>query len=63
MTRYGAVTRDGQQEAVEGIVVALRGADASKLVHAAEAKLSTLQSSLPPGVKVVPFYNLSLIHI
>jgi cobalt-zinc-cadmium resistance protein CzcA len=59
MTRYGAVTRDGQQEAVEGIVVALRGADASKLVHAAEAKLSTLQSSLPPGVKVVPFYNRS----
>jgi cobalt-zinc-cadmium resistance protein CzcA len=59
MTRYGAVTRDGQQEAVEGIVVALRGADASKLVHAAEAKLNTLQSSLPPGVKVVPFYNRS----
>ena len=59
MTRYGAVTRDGQQEAVEGSVVALRGADASKLVHAAEAKLNTLQSSLPPGVKVVPFYNRS----
>ena len=57
MTRYGAVTRDGQQEAVEGIVVALRGADASKLEHAAEAKLNTLQSSLPPGVKVADTYT------
>lgn len=28
LTRYGAVSRDGQGEAVQGIVVALRGADA-----------------------------------
>ena len=33
LTRYGAVTRDGAGEAVEGIVVALRGADASTLVN------------------------------
>lgn len=59
MTRYGAVTRDGHGEAVEGIVVALRGADASKLVHAAETKLKELQRSFPPGVRVVPFYNRS----
>ncbi|MBV2233926.1 MAG: CusA/CzcA family heavy metal efflux RND transporter [Sterolibacterium sp.] len=57
MTRYGAVTRDGHGEAVQGIVVALRGADAAKLVHAAEAKLAELQ--LPSGVRVVPFYNRS----
>ncbi len=59
MTRYGAVTRDGKGEAVQGIVVALRGVDASKLVHAAEARLQSLASSLPPGVKIVPFYNRS----
>ncbi len=29
LTRYGAVTQDGKGEAVQGIVVALRGADAS----------------------------------
>ncbi|TXH66365.1 MAG: efflux RND transporter permease subunit, partial [Thermomonas sp.] len=45
--------------AVQGIVVALRGVDASKLVHAAEARLQSLASSLPPGVKIVPFYNRS----
>lgn len=45
---------------MQGIVkAALRGADASQLVHAAVAKLQSLQSSLPPGVKVVPFYNRS----
>ncbi|HCT27400.1 MAG TPA: CusA/CzcA family heavy metal efflux RND transporter, partial [Stenotrophomonas sp.] len=32
-TRYGAVSRDGKGEAVQGIVVALRGADASALVR------------------------------
>ena len=59
MTRYGAVTRDGRGEAVEGIVGALRGVDASKLVHATEARLQALAPSLPPGVRVVPFYNRS----
>jgi heavy metal efflux system protein len=59
MTRYGAVSRDGTSEAVEGIVVALRGVDASKLVHATEARLAELAPSLPPGVRVVPFYNRS----
>lgn len=59
MTRYGAVTKDGVGEAVQGIVVALRGADASQLVHATEAKLKELQSSLPKGVTIAPFYNRS----
>ncbi len=55
VTRYGAVTRDGAGEAVEGIVVALRGADASALVKAIRARLDEVTPSLPPGVKVVPF--------
>ena len=40
LTRYGAVTRDGEGEAVQGIVVALRGADASTLVEAIETRLA-----------------------
>ena len=59
VTRYGAVTRDGKGEAVQGIVVALRGVDASKLVHATEERLQALAPSLPPGVRIVPFYNRS----
>jgi hypothetical protein len=61
LTRYGAVSRDGQGEAVEGIVVALRGADASTLVKAIRARLDELAPSLPPGVKVVPFYDRSTL--
>ncbi|MGF6416839.1 cobalt-zinc-cadmium resistance protein CzcA [Stenotrophomonas sp. AN71] len=58
-TRYGAVSRDGQGEAVQGIVVALRGADASALVRAIRSKLDSLAPSLPPGVRIVPFYDRS----
>ncbi|HEY9240083.1 MAG TPA: efflux RND transporter permease subunit, partial [Burkholderiaceae bacterium] len=61
LTRYGAVTRDGAGEAVEGIVVALRGADASTLVQAIRARLDELAPSLPPGVKIVPFYDRSTL--
>ena len=61
LTRYGAVTRDGHGEAVEGIVVALRGADASTLVKAIRARLDELAPTLPPGVTIVPFYDRSTL--
>lgn len=61
LTRYGAVSRDGQGEAVQGIVVALRGADASTLVEAIRKRLAELAPSLPPGVQVVPFYDRSTL--
>lgn len=61
LTRYGAVTRDGRGEAVEGIVVALRGADASTLITAIRARLDELAPTLPPGVTVVPFYDRSTL--
>jgi cobalt-zinc-cadmium resistance protein CzcA len=61
LTRYGAVTRDGAGEAVQGIVVALRGADASSLVRAIRSRLDELAPSLPPGVEVVPFYDRSTL--
>lgn len=61
LTRYGAVTRDGEGEAVQGIVVALRGADASTLVKAIRARLDELAPSLPPGVRIVPFYDRSTL--
>lgn len=61
LTRYGAVTRDGKEEAVEGIVVALRGADASQLVDRVEARLDEMQATLPAGVTIRPFYNRSAL--
>jgi cobalt-zinc-cadmium resistance protein CzcA len=59
LTRYGAVTRDGKGEAVEGLVLSLRGADARTIVEAVRGALSTLAPSLPAGVRIEPFYDRS----
>lgn len=58
-TRYGAVTENGRGEAVEGLVIGLRGADASKVVDGVKTRLEELKPSLPEGLKVVPFYDRS----
>jgi len=59
LTRYGAVTMDGQAEAVQGLVLSLRGADASAIVAAVRARLDELKPSLPEGVKINVFYDRS----
>ncbi|MDP2760456.1 MAG: CusA/CzcA family heavy metal efflux RND transporter [Sideroxyarcus sp.] len=57
LTRLGVVTKDGQGEAVEGIVVGLRGANAQKIVAAVKAKLQELAPTLPQGVTTKVFYD------
>jgi cobalt-zinc-cadmium resistance protein CzcA len=57
LTRYGAVTRNGEGEAVEGLVLGLRGANAQKVVQGVEAKLAELAPTLPAGVTTQVFYN------
>jgi cobalt-zinc-cadmium resistance protein CzcA len=59
LTRYGAVTRDGQGEAVQGLVLSLRGADASALVTLIRTRLEELQATLPDGVRLDVFYDRS----
>jgi cobalt-zinc-cadmium resistance protein CzcA len=57
ITRYGAVTRDGQGEAVEGLVLGLRGANARSVVDSVRAKLAEIAPTLPPGVTIEPLYD------
>lgn len=57
VTRYGAVTRSGQGEAVQGLVLGLRGANAQQVVDGVRQKLTELQPSLPPGVRIDTFYD------
>ena len=57
LTRYGAVTHDGQGEAVEGLVLGMRGVNARELVTAVDAKLTELAPRLPKGMTVHTFYN------
>lgn len=59
LTRYGAVTKNGQGEAVQGLVIALRGADASKVVDGVKARLEEIKPSLPKGMRVDVFYDRS----
>ncbi len=59
LTRYGAVTKDGVGEAVEGLVVGLRGADSSDVVARVKDKLAELEPSLPAGVVIDVFYDRS----
>jgi len=57
LTRYGSVTRNGQGEAVEGLVLGLRGANAQQVVDGVRAKLKELEATLPKGVTVEMFYD------
>jgi len=57
LTRYGVVTKDGQGEAVEGLVLGLRGANAQKVVEGVREKLAELAPTLPPGVTTKVFYD------
>ncbi len=57
LTRYGVVTQDGNGEAVEGLVLGLRGANAQKVVAGVRAKLAEIAPTLPKGVTTKVFYD------
>ena len=59
LTRYGAVTRNGQGEAVQGLVLGLRGANAQNVVAGVKAKLAEIAPTLPAGTTIEPFYDRS----
>jgi len=61
LTRYGAVTRSGNGETVEGLVLGLRGANARTVVEGVQAKLDELAPSLPDGVEIKVFYNRGVL--
>ena len=57
LTRYGAVSKDGKGEAVTGLVLSLRGANARQTIVGIEEKLAEITPGFPEGVKVEVFYN------
>ena len=59
LTRYGAVTRSGEGEAVQGLVLGLRGANARAVVAGVKTRIAEIAPSLPPGISIVPFYDRS----
>lgn len=59
LARNGVVTRNGESEAIWGLVLGLRGADARSVVSGVKAELRELEARLPKNVKFEIFYDRS----
>jgi cobalt-zinc-cadmium resistance protein CzcA len=57
--RNGAVTQNGEAEAVEGLVMALKGVNARDVISGIETRLKDLESAFPKGISISVFYNRS----
>ena len=57
LTRYGAVTANGQGEVVTGLVLLRKGANSQSTVEGVKEEIEALKLTLPEGVNIVPFYD------
>ncbi len=55
--RQGAVTRDARGEVVSGIVMMRRGENSREVVRHVRDRVAQINSSLPAGVVVAPYYD------
>ena len=61
--RRGAVTHNGRQEVVSGIVLKLFGENTSEVIARLSRKVEEVQETLPDGVNLVPYYEQAeLVH-
>jgi Cu(I)/Ag(I) efflux system membrane protein CusA/SilA len=58
--RRGVLDKDGK-EAVGGVVIIRYGANAREVIQGVKAKIDEIQSGLPTGVRIVPFYDRSTL--
>ncbi|TKJ40674.1 CusA/CzcA family heavy metal efflux RND transporter [candidate division LCP-89 bacterium B3_LCP] len=55
--RRGVVLKNGVGEVVAGLVIKLYGENTSKVIDDLYVKVSEIQTSLPQGVQLVPYYD------
>ncbi|MFC3158489.1 cobalt-zinc-cadmium resistance protein CzcA [Chryseobacterium arachidis] len=55
--RYGALTYNGEVDAVGGVVMMLKGANSNEVVKSIKDKIPTIQKSLPADVVIEPFLD------
>jgi copper/silver efflux system protein len=61
--RRGALDKNGEGEAVGGIIVMRNGENAQKVIERVKEKIKEITPGLPPGMTIVPSYDRStLIH-
>ncbi len=59
LTRSGFVTKDGKGEAVQGLVLGLKGINTTKVLEKVKEQLKNLESQLPEGTTIDIFYDRS----
>jgi cobalt-zinc-cadmium resistance protein CzcA len=57
MLRQGAVTRDGNREAVTGMVMMLLGGNSRQVVKDVKAEIESIRATLPEGIEIDTFYD------
>lgn len=55
--RYGALTYNGELDAVGGMVLMLKGANSAEVVKDVKEKMQTIQTSLPEDIILEPFLD------
>lgn len=59
LTRAGFSTKDAQGEAVQGVVLGLKGTNTQQVIQEVKAKLSQIEPMLPEQTKINIFYDRS----
>ncbi|MBV6878848.1 CusA/CzcA family heavy metal efflux RND transporter [Epilithonimonas ginsengisoli] len=55
--RYGAMTFNGQVDAVGGVVMMLKGANSNQVVQSIKEKIPNIQKSLPSDIIIEPYLD------
>ncbi|WP_226163917.1 CusA/CzcA family heavy metal efflux RND transporter, partial [Hymenobacter terricola] len=59
--RYGAMTLNNQGEVTGGLVLMLKGANASEVIKDVKTRMATIRKTLPAGVTIEPFLDRSAL--
>jgi heavy metal efflux system protein len=59
LTRGGFVTKDGEKEAVQGLILSRKGVDTSGVLKRVKAELQKIEKDLPKGTTLNIFYDRS----
>ncbi|GLR17566.1 CusA/CzcA family heavy metal efflux RND transporter [Portibacter lacus] len=57
--RYGATTRNGHGEVVNGMVMMLKGENSAKVVNLVKERMEQIKETLPEGVVISPYLDRS----
>jgi cobalt-zinc-cadmium resistance protein CzcA len=59
--RYGAMTRNGEGEAVGALVLMLKGENSNDVIKRVKERMAQIEKTLPEGVKIEPFLDRSIL--